>query len=302
MIDIHHLTKRYGDVRAVDDISFGVEPGRVTGFLGPNGSGKSTTMRILLGLASPSGGWAHVTGVPYRDLAEPLRTIGSLLDATAVHPGRTATNHLLALAQSNRIAHRRVVDVLQITGIADVADRRVGTFSLGMKQRLGIAAALLGDPPVLVLDEPINGLDTDGIRWLRELLRRLAREGRTVFMSSHVMSEMELTADHVVVIGRGHLVADMPLQSFIDLHSQPIVTVRSGADELLIRELISCGATADRTGDGAWRVTGPDPAQVGETARRLGIAIHELRVTRGSLEEIYSSLTSDESEYVGIGR
>ena len=221
MIETAALTKRYGPALAVDDLSFQVHPGRVTGFLGPNGAGKSTTMRMILGLDVPTSGHATIGGRAYRALPTPLREVGALLDGGAVHPGRTAVDHLRWVARSNGIARSRVDEVLDVVGLASVAGRRVGGFSLGMTQRLGIGVALLGDPGVLILDEPVNGLDTDGIRWVRSLLRRLAREGRTVLLSSHVMSEMELTADHLVVIARGRLVADMPLPQLIERHSSP---------------------------------------------------------------------------------
>ena len=221
MIETAALTKRYGATLAVDDLSFQVRPGRVTGFLGPNGAGKSTTMRMILGLDAPTSGHATIGGRAYRELPVPLREVGALLDGGAVHPGRKAVDHLRWVARSNGIGRRRVDEVLDLVGLASVAGRRVGGFSLGMTQRLGIGVALLGDPGVLILDEPVNGLDTDGIRWVRGLLRRLAGEGRTVLLSSHVMSEMELTADHLVVIAQGRLVADMPLPELIERHSQP---------------------------------------------------------------------------------
>lgn len=211
VIEANHLTKRYRSTTAVDDLSFRVEPGRVTGFLGPNGAGKSTTMRLILGLAAPTAGRALVNGRPYREAAHPMREVGALLDATAVHGGRSAYNHLLALAATHGISEVRVADVLAQVGLSGVARKRVGGFSLGMKQRLGIAAALLGDPAVLMFDEPVNGLDPDGVRWIRHLMRDLAAEGRTILLSSHLMSEMELTADHLIIIGRGRLIADTPL-------------------------------------------------------------------------------------------
>lgn len=297
MIEVQGLTKRYGTTLAVDDLSFTVRSGRVTGFLGPNGSGKSTTMRVILGLDRPTSGAARVNGRPYRALPAPLREVGSLLDAKAVHPGRTAYNHLLALARSNRIPDQRVDEVLGIVGLGDVAGRRAGQFSLGMSQRLGIGAALLGDPPVVMFDEPVNGLDTEGIRWIRDLMKGLAVEGRTVFLSSHLMSEMELTADHLVVIGRGRLIADTTVSEFIDRHSQAVTLVRSPRASELKAVLEAGGAQVKLDPKGGWRVVGPDTATIGDVALRHGIGLHELSPLRSSLEDVYTRLTAPSVEY-----
>jgi ABC-2 type transport system ATP-binding protein len=297
MIDVQDLTKRSGRTVAVDGLSFTVRPGRVTGFLGPNGSGKSTTMRVILGLDRPTRGSVLVNGRPYRQLRAPLREVGSMLDAKALHPGRTAYNHLLALARSNRIPDRRVDEVLGIVGLADVAGRRAGQFSLGMSQRLGIGAALLGDPSVLMFDEPVNGLDTEGIRWIRDLMKGLAAEGRTVFLSSHLMSEMELTADHLVVIGRGRLIADATIAEFIDANSQAVTRVRSPRATDLRAVMESAGARVELDPTGGWRVTGPDTAAIGDLALRHGIGLHELSPLRSSLEDVYTRLTATTVEY-----
>jgi ABC-2 type transport system ATP-binding protein len=300
MIEVRNLTKRYGGTVAVDDLSFTVHPGRVTGFLGPNGSGKSTTMRAILGLALPTRGASLVNGRPYRALPAPLREVGSLLDARAVHGGRTVHNHLLALAHSNRIPARRVGEVLDVVGLTDAAGRRAGQLSLGMSQRLGIGAALLGDPPVLMFDEPVNGLDTEGIRWIRDLMKRLAGEGRTVFLSSHLMSEMELTADHLIVIGRGRLIADTSVSGFIEANSQAVTLVRAPRAAEVRAVLEGRGARVELDPQGGWRVVGPDPATVGDLALRHGIAVHELRPLRSSLEDVYSRLTAESVEYRGV--
>jgi ABC-2 type transport system ATP-binding protein len=305
MIEVIGLTKRYGSTVAVEDLSFTVMPGHVTGFLGPNGSGKSTTMRVVLGLDAPTAGAARVNGRSYRDLPAPLREVGSMIDARAVHGGRTAYNHLLALARSNRIPRRRVDEALGLVGLSEVAGRRVGGFSLGMSQRLGVAAALLGDPSVLLFDEPVNGLDTEGIRWIRGLMRRLAGEGRTVFLSSHLMSEMELTADRLIVIGRGRLIAETSVAEFIEANSQAVTLVRSPAAAKLRSALEGVGAEVEVDATGGWRVTGPDTAAIGELALARGIAVHELRRVRSSLEDVYSRLTDPSIEYragdTGIG-
>jgi ABC-2 type transport system ATP-binding protein len=248
-------------------------------------------------LALPTKGTALVNGLPYLALRVPLREVGSMLDARAVHPGRTAYNHLLALAGSNRIPGRRVAEVLGIVGLSDVAGRRAGEFSLGMSQRLGIGAALLGDPPVLMFDEPVNGLDTEGIRWIRDLMKRLAGEGRTVFLSSHLMGEMELTADHLIVIGRGRLVADTSVSEFIEANSQAVTLVRAPRAAELRAVLEERGAHVEPDPQGGWRVVGPDTATVGELALRHGIAVHELRRLRSSLEDVYSRLTDESVEY-----
>jgi ABC-2 type transport system ATP-binding protein len=304
MITLHGLTKTYGDVTAVDDLSLEIRPGRVTGFLGPNGSGKSTTMRMVLGLDAPTAGSALVGGRLYRDLERPLREVGALLDANARHPRRSARQHLVAMARSNGIGRRRVDEVLELVGIADVADRRAGGFSLGMGQRAGIAGALLGDPGVLMFDEPVNGLDPDGVRWVRDLMRGLAAEGRTVFVSSHLMSEMQLTADHLVVIGRGRLLADAPVADVISGASLTSVLVRlpdpADADRLH-RSLVDAGATVAPAGDGL-AVTGVTVEVVGDHAHRLGVRLHTLQVQHASLEQAYMELTDESLEYTAGAR
>jgi ABC-2 type transport system ATP-binding protein len=297
MIEVLQLTKRYGPTVAVDGLSFTVRPGHVTGFLGPNGSGKSTTMRVLLGLDAPTAGEARVNGRRYVELRAPLRQVGALLDARAVHPGRRADDHLLTLARSNGIPRRRVGEVLDLVGLGEVAGRRACGLSLGMSQRLGIAAALVGDPGVLLFDEPVNGLDTEGIRWIRALMRRLAGEGRTVLVSSHLMSEMELTADRLVVIGRGRLIAETTVAEFIDAHSQSVTLVRSPDASMLRPALDRLGAAVELDPGGGWRVIGPDTAAIGELARAEGIALHELRPIRSSLEDVYTRLTDSSVQY-----
>src|SRR5487761_2405841 len=287
MLAIEHLTKRYGDTVAVDDLSFEVKPGVITGFLGPNGSGKSTTMRVMLGLDRPTKGTATINGRTYTHLRAPLHEVGALLDAKAVHPGRTARNHLRALAASNQIAASRVKEVLEFAGIASVADKKVGQFSLGMCQRLGIAAALLGDPAVLLFDEPVNGLDPEGIRWIREFFRSLANEGRTVFVSSHLMSEMAVTADQIIVIGRGRFI------------TQGSVLVRSADPARLRGPLEASGATVTSINDGAFSVAGLTSERVGEVAFAAGVALYELPPQRASLEEVFMELTADSVEYGG---
>ncbi|MFJ5266595.1 ABC transporter ATP-binding protein [Streptomyces sp. NPDC088387] len=297
MIEAHDLTKRYGDRTVVDRLTFSVRPGRVTGFLGPNGAGKSTTMRMVLGLDAPTSGSVLVAGRPYAQLPAPLRTVGSLLDAKGVHGGRTARDHLTGLAASNNLPRHRVPDVLEMTGLTEVAGQRVKAFSLGMAQRLGIAGALLGDPEVLLLDEPVNGLDTEGIRWIRTLLKSLAGQGRTVFLSSHLMSEMELTADHLVVIGRGRLLADTTVRDFIETNSRAHTLVRSPEPERLRDLLRAGGATVRLDARGGWRVDGLDAGAIGDLARDHGLALHELTPTRSSLEEVYTALSQDSAEY-----
>jgi ABC-2 type transport system ATP-binding protein len=297
VIEVRAMTKRYGSTVAVANLSFEVRSGHVTGFLGPNGSGKSTTMRIVLGLDNPSSGSALVGGRPYRQLPAPLREVGALIDARAVQGRRSAYNHLLALARSNRIRSRRVDEVLGIVGLSDVAGRAAGGFSLGMSQRLGIAAALLGDPAVLLFDEPVNGLDTEGIRWFRNLMRDLADEGRTVFVSSHLMSEMELTADRLIVIGRGRLIADTTVAEFIDANSHQVTLVRSPQRQRLRSVLEQAGAGVELDSGGGWRVTGPDSAAIGDLALINGIGVHELTPLRSSLEDVYTRLTDDSVEY-----
>lgn len=299
MIEVRGLTKRYGEVLAVDDLTFSVRPGEVTGFLGPNGAGKSTTLRMILGLDAATSGTATVGGRPYTAHPAPLRAVGALLDASAVLPSRTAQHHLLALAASNGIPRRRVAEVLAEVGLESVARRRTGTFSLGMRQRLGIAAALLGDPPVLIFDEPLNGLDPEGIVWMRGLMRRMAAQGRVVLMSSHLMSEMELTADHLVVIGRGRLIADTSMAAFIDAHSGREVLVRSPQAQILRRMLGSAveGCEVREEGADGLVVTGLDAAGIGALAAAGGVELHELTPRQASLEQAFMSLTRDSVEY-----
>ncbi len=293
MITVTHLTKRYGDVHAVHDISFDVGPGRVTGFLGPNGAGKSTTMRMILGLDRPTSGTALVAGVPYAELRSPLRTVGSLLDASAVDGGRTAANHLRWMAVSNDIPPSRVSAVLDMVGLRDAANRRVATFSLGMRQRLGLAAALLGDPQVVLLDEPINGLDPDGISWLRATMRRLADDGRAVFVSSHLMSEVAQTADHLIVIGKGRIAADAPTHDVIAAHGLHDVRVRSSRQSDLAVHLVRHGATIVPADDGAIAVRGLDATSVGAIAAAEQIPLVELVSHAPTLEEAFFELTHD---------
>ncbi len=295
VIELDGLTKRYGERTAVDDLTVRVEPGRVTGFLGPNGSGKTTTMRCLLGLTRPTAGTATVLGVPYRALDRPMRRVGALVDPRARHPGRTAYQHLRVLAQSNAIPRRRVDDVVELVGLGSVAHERVRGFSLGMGQRLGIAAALLGDPEVLLLDEPVNGLDPEGIRWVRELLRELADEGRTVLVSSHLMSEMEDTADHLVVLGRGRLLADVSMAALLGAHAA--VRVRSPEAPLLAVALRQVGGHVSLELDGALRVEGLDAEQVGDVAYAARARVHELTRVVASLEAAYLELTGGDVEY-----
>jgi ABC-2 type transport system ATP-binding protein len=297
MIEAKHLTKRYGKTIAVDDVSFVVQPGRVTGFLGPNGAGKSTTMRMVLGLDAPSSGSILVDGKPYAQLTDPLRSVGALLDAKAIVGGRSAANHLRWLADSNGIARHRVSHVLDIVGLSDVAGRRVGTFSLGMSQRLGIAAALLGDPHTVMFDEPINGLDPDGISWIRNLMKSLAAEGRTVFLSSHLMSEMEQTADHLLVIGRGRIMADASTDEFVNGHSAATVRARALQPRELADALTIRGASVQLGSDGALVVTGLGTAEIGGVASAYGITLYELAVQGSSLEEAFFDLTRDETEF-----
>ncbi|MDN3023975.1 ATP-binding cassette domain-containing protein [Streptomyces sp. S.PB5] len=297
MIEAVHLTKRYGAKTAVDGLSFTVRPGKVTGFLGPNGAGKSTTMRLIMGLDAPSAGSVTIGGRPYARLAAPLRTVGCLLDAKAVHGGRTAYRHLAGLAASNGIPRRRVDDVLDLTGLGEVAGERVKGFSLGMAGRLGIAAALLGDPEVLILDEPVNGLDTEGVRWIRNLLKSLAAQGRTVLLSSHLMSETELTADHLIVIGRGRLLADTPVRDFIETNSRARTVVGSPEPERLRDLLLAQGAAVRPGPRGGWCVDGLEAAAIGDLARAHGLAVHELTPVHSSLEEVYTALSRDAAEY-----
>ncbi len=297
MIEAHGLTKCYGSTRAVEDLTFTVRPGVVTGFLGPNGAGKSTTMRMIIGLDRPTRGSVTVNGRRYPEIRRPLHEVGAVLETGALHGGRSAFHHLLCLAQSNGIASRRVDEVLDLVGLHEVARRRAGTFSLGMRQRLGLAAALLGDPPVLLCDEPVNGLDPEGIRWIRTLLRNLAAEGRTVFVSSHLMSEMALTADHLVVVGRGRLVADASTREIIDRSSVRSVRVRTRARTGLRAALIAAGAEVIDDEDDGLVVTGMDIAAVGDLAARLGIGLHELTAQQASLEEAFMELTQDSVDF-----
>ncbi|MFI7469211.1 ATP-binding cassette domain-containing protein [Nonomuraea sp. NPDC049646] len=299
MIEVRGLTMRYGRAVAVDDLSFTVRPGLVTGFLGPNGAGKSTTMRAVLGLEVPAAGETLVDGRSYVSLRSPLRSMGALLDAGAVHGGRTARDHLRCLARSNGIGMARVAAVLEQVGLAGVADRRIKGFSLGMRQRLGIAAALLGDPAVLMLDEPLNGLDPEGIRWLRGLLRSLAGEGRTVLLSSHLMNELAVTADHVVVIGRGRLIADTTMDDLAG-HFQGDVLVRTSRPERLTGVMRTQGATVTAEDDGALSVRGLGAARIGELALAAGIALVELSPRGASLEEAFMRLTGDSTEYTTV--
>ncbi|MGW9397477.1 ABC transporter ATP-binding protein [Streptomyces sp. NPDC055642] len=296
MIEVRGLTKRYGEVLAVDDLTFAVRPGEVTGFLGPNGAGKSTTLRMVLGLDAATSGTATVGGHPYAAQPAPLKAVGALLDAGAVLPGRTARHHLLALAAGNGIPRRRVAEVLAEVGLEGVARRRAGTFSLGMRQRLGIAGALLGDPPVLIFDEPLNGLDPEGIVWIRGFMRRMAAEGRTVLMSSHLMSEMELTADHLIVVGRGRLIADTAMKSFIDAYSGREVLVRSPRAAALLR-MLSAAAEVREDGVDGLVVTGLEAAEIGALASAGGVELHELTPRQASLEQAFMDLTRDVVEY-----
>ena len=297
MIDARGLTKRYGEKLAVDDLTFKVNPGIVTGFLGPNGSGKSTTMRLILGLDAPTGGSVTVNGKAYRDHAAPLHEVGVLLEARAVHTGRSAYNHLLALAQTHGIPRQRVQELIELVGLADVATKRVGQFSLGRGQRLGIAQALLGDPRVVILDEPINGLDPEGIHWIRDLLRSLAAEGRTVFLSSHLMSEMALTAEHLIIVGRGRLIRDVSVADFVREASKNVVFVRS-PDANALRELVlGPDVRVSSTAPGTLEVEGLGADQIGSAAAENGLVLHELIPQQPSLEEAFMALTQGEVEY-----
>jgi ABC-2 type transport system ATP-binding protein len=301
MIEVRDLSKRYGKKLVVDRLTFTVEPGTVTGFLGPNGAGKSTTMRLIVGLDRPSGGVATINGKRYRDLATPLCVVGALLDAEAVHPGRTAYNHLLFLAQSPGLPRRRVDEVIDLVGLHDVARERAGGFSLGMRQRIGIAVALLGDPEVLVLDEPINGLDPDGIFWIRNLMKHLADQGRTVLVSSHLMSEMAVTAEHLIVIGRGRLIASCTTEDFIERSSQKSVLVRS-PDTARLKVLITEAGGQVRPGDdGALDVRLLAAPRIGELAAQAGAVLYELSPHLASLEEAFMELTHGSVEYGGRG-
>jgi ABC-2 type transport system ATP-binding protein len=303
MIEARDLTKRYGDKVAVDHLSFTVQPGRVTGFLGPNGAGKSTTMRLILGLDRPNSGSATINGQRYADLPSPLRTVGALLEAKSVHTGRSAANHLLFLAQSQGLPKSRVGEVLELVGLKDVARKRAGGFSLGMAQRLGIAAALLGDPTVLLLDEPVNGLDPEGVLWVRNLMKHLAGEGRTILVSSHLMNEMAVTADHLIVIGRGRLIADAPTQDVIARSSSESVGVRVRSPEAdRLTELIrgqggSVSTLTDGPDAGALMVVGLPAPRIGELAASGSVVLHELSPQQATLEEAFMELTAGSLEY-----
>ena len=297
MIEVDSLTKDYGDKRAVDHLSFTVEPGIVTGFLGPNGAGKSTTMRLILDLDAPTEGRAVVNGKRYRDLDSPLREVGALLEAQSVHRGRSAYHHLLALAQTHGIAKRRVLELIDMVGLHDVARKRAGQFSLGMGQRLGIATALLGDPKTLILDEPVNGLDPDGIHWIRNLLRALAAEGRTVFVSSHLMSEIALTADHLIVVGRGRLLADASVADVVRRASGKAVRVRSPQAQTLRALLAQPDVSVHEGANGTLEVNGLTAEQVGDAAAAHGIVLHELTPLQASLEEAFMELTRGQREF-----
>jgi len=298
MIELQHLTKQYGDKTVVDDLSVTVRPGIVTGFLGPNGAGKSTTMRMIVGLEEPTAGRATVNAKRYVDQRAPMHEIGVLLDAGEVHPGRSARDHLLGIAYTNGLSATRVDALLELVGIADVARDRVGAFSLGMRQRLGIASALLGDPETLMLDEPVNGLDPEGIRWIRELLRGLADEGRTVFVSSHLMTEMAMTADHLVVVGRGRLLADVSVHELVD--SVPsTVRVRSPQAAQLRPLLAGNSVTVTTEADGALDVAGLSAEDIGARAAAASLVLHELSLQQVSLEEAFMELTEDSLEYHG---
>ncbi|MFH5824387.1 ABC transporter ATP-binding protein [Georgenia sp. AZ-5] len=297
MIEAHDLTKRYGAKTAVDRISFTIPPGTVTGFLGPNGAGKSTTMRMIVGLDRPTSGTVTVNGKPYAQHRSPLTEVGALLDAKAVHPGRSARSHLRTLAATHGLSSRRVDEVIEMTGLRAVATKRVGGFSLGMGQRLGIAAAMLGDPRTLILDEPVNGLDPEGVVWVRTLVRHLAGEGRTVFLSSHLMSEMAQTADQLLVIGKGRIITAGPVQDVIDGATATTVRVRSPRAADLATLVQTAGATVSSTEAGVLELRGVTAEQVGELAAVHQIVLHELTPQRASLEDAYMSLTQDAVEY-----
>ena len=297
MIEARGLTKKYGDKVAVSDLTFTVRPGIVTGFLGPNGAGKSTTMRMILGLDAPTSGTVTVNGKPFADHARPLHEVGSLLEARAVHTGRSARNHLLAMAATTGIGRRRVEQVIDMVGLSEVAHKRVGGFSLGMGQRLGIASALLADPGTLILDEPVNGLDPDGIRWIRNLLKGLAAEGRTIFLSSHLMSEMALTADHVIVVGKGRLLRDQSMAAFIADAAADVVRVRSPQADQLAGLLGGEGVTVRRVAEGTIEVEGLSSDEIGITASEHRITLFELTTKGASLEEAYMAITEDALDY-----
>ncbi|HTU76696.1 MAG TPA: ATP-binding cassette domain-containing protein [Trebonia sp.] len=297
MIEVKGLTKRYGDKVAVDDLSFVVEPGKVTGFLGPNGAGKTTTMRCILGLDYPDAGAITVDGKRYAELAYPMREVGALIDAKAVHGGRSAYNHLLCLAQTNNLPNRRVGEVLELVGLSAVAKKRAKGFSLGMSQRLGIAATMLGDPKVVMFDEPVNGLDPEGILWIRNFMKALAAEGRTVFVSSHLMSEMENTADHLIVVGKGALIANCSMSEFIARSSGASVRVKTPSPDSLVLAIAAEGGSATTQKDGTLLVQGMTADQIGDIAFEKGIRLHELTAVRASLEEAFMELTASSVEY-----
>jgi ABC-2 type transport system ATP-binding protein len=297
VIEARGLTKDYGDKRAVDGLTFSVRPGIVTGFLGPNGSGKSTTMRLILGLDAPTDGEVIVNGKRYRDHEAPLHEVGALLEARSVHTGRSAYNHLLALARTHGIPRSRVEELIHLVGLRDVARQRVGKFSLGMGQRLGIAAAMLGDPSTVMLDEPVNGLDPEGIHWMRSLLKGLAAEGRTVFVSSHLMSEMSLTADHLIVIGRGRKIADTSTSEFLSAASGNVVRLRSPQAAELRRLLVGPDVAVEALDAGYLEVRGLTAVQIGDLAAANGLALHELTPHQASLEEAFMDLTREEIEF-----
>ncbi|WP_066041518.1 ABC transporter ATP-binding protein [Herbiconiux solani] len=296
MIEATSLTKRYGAKTAVDTVSFTVRPGHVTGFLGPNGAGKSTTMRMIMGLDRPTSGRVTVNGRPYAEHRSPLHEAGALLEAKAVHTGRSARNHLRAIAATHGIPNRRVDEVIDLTGLRSVAGKRVGGFSLGMGQRLGIATALLGDPATLILDEPVNGLDPEGVLWVRGFVRQFAAQGRTVLLSSHLMSEMALTADHLIVLGKGRVIADAPVSDIVN-STQTFVRVRSPRIDDVARRLSQPDVDVTQLGDGVIEVRGLTAEVIGDTALSLGVALHELSTVSGSLEDAYMNLTRDEVEY-----
>jgi ABC-2 type transport system ATP-binding protein len=300
MIEAQNLSKRYGDTQAVSDLTFTVNPGIVTGFLGPNGSGKSTTMRLILGLDAPTDGDVKVNGQRYADFPAPLHEVGALLEARSFHPGRSAYNHLLVQAQTHGIPRRRVDELIELVGLESVAKKRAGQFSVGMGQRLGIASALLGDPEVVMLDEPGNGLDPDGIRWIRDLMKTLAAEGRTVFLSSHLMSETALTADHLIVIGRGRVIADASVDEFIREHSKHIVAVRTPQATRLAELVAGPDVTVNAVEPGLLEIQGLTSAEVGTQAAADGIVLYELVPREASLEDAFMELTHDDVEFHAV--
>src|SRR3984957_16394651 len=297
MIEAEGLSKRYGDTLAVDNLSFSVTPGKITGFLGPNGAGKTTTMRLILGLDRPTAGQVTINGKPFGQAEQPMRQVGALLDAKAMHGGRSAYNHLLCVAQSNNLPRRRVDEVLGLVGLTGVAGKRSKGFSLGMGQRLGIAGALLGDPQILMFDEPVNGLDPEGILWIRNLMKALAAEGRTVFVSSHLMSEMENTADHLLVIGRGKLIADCTVDEFIAANSQLTVRVRTPQQDQLSKVIAAAGGTVRDDGEGAVIVMGLAVAEIGDLAYENSVRLHELAPVHASLEQAFMDLTASSVQF-----